>query len=226
MPPPSSAWRARLAGGGAAPKRADATQSPRSFWAGALPRSSGAPPDDAGRPPPQRASAQRVSRRPAAPRHPAGRAPDLRSWGGRRTGRRSGPTSTSTVRARPGCRRTSPVRSSVSTIWRTAGGLRRKWRWMSISAGRRRVGVDGSQVLALPVKPVPGDNIREMRRQPPRHHTQPWCGEPVITRGHEGVQQSARCGAAWPARGGPSFATNGNRPRAGHPGQTAPVRGY
>jgi porin len=40
----------------------------------------------------------------------------LRS-GRRRTGSNSGATNTSMLRATPGCRRISPIRSSVSTIW-------------------------------------------------------------------------------------------------------------
>ena len=38
-------------------------------------------------------------------------------WGRRRTGSNSGATNTSMLRATPGCRRMSPVRSRVSTIW-------------------------------------------------------------------------------------------------------------
>src|SRR3954454_24979117 len=41
------------------------------------------------------------------------------------------------LRARPGCRRMSPARSSVSTIRRTAGGLTRNWRCRPASAGGR-----------------------------------------------------------------------------------------
>jgi len=38
-------------------------------------------------------------------------------WNQRRTGSNSGATSTSMLRATPGCRRTNPARSRVSTIW-------------------------------------------------------------------------------------------------------------
>ena len=55
----------------------------------------------------------------------------------RKTGRHSGATRTSMLRATPGWRRISPTRSSVSTIWCTEGGLTPKWRWMSASAGGR-----------------------------------------------------------------------------------------
>jgi len=44
----------------------------------------------------------------------------------RRTGKRSGATSTSMLRAAPGWRRINPARSSVSTIWCTLGGVTSK----------------------------------------------------------------------------------------------------
>src|SRR5450830_744172 len=56
----------------------------------------------------------------------------------RRTGRCSGSTSISILRATPRCRRMNPARSSVSTIWWTEGGLTRKYCCMSASAGGRR----------------------------------------------------------------------------------------
>src|SRR5262245_10517825 len=43
--------------------------------------------------------------------------------GQRRTGSSSGAMRTSMLRATPGCRRISPARSRVSTIWWTEGGL-------------------------------------------------------------------------------------------------------
>ena len=46
--------------------------------------------------------------------------------GQRRTGRFSGSTIISMLRATPRCRRMNPARSSVSTIWWTEGGLTRK----------------------------------------------------------------------------------------------------
>jgi hypothetical protein len=42
------------------------------------------------------------------------------------------------LRAAPGCRRISPARSSVSTIWWTEGGVTRKWRCRSASDGDRK----------------------------------------------------------------------------------------
>ena len=57
------------------------------------------------------------------------------------------------LRATPGCRRIRPARSSVSTIWWTEGGVTRKRRCRSASAGGRPmhqgVGVDEGQVLPL-----------------------------------------------------------------------------
>ena len=57
------------------------------------------------------------------------------------------------LRATPGWRRIRPARSRLRTIWWTEGGVTRKWRCMSASAGgrpnMRRIGVDEGQVLAL-----------------------------------------------------------------------------
>jgi len=46
--------------------------------------------------------------------------------------------SSSMLRATPGWRRIRPARSSVRTIWWTEGGVTRKWRCISASAGGRR----------------------------------------------------------------------------------------
>src|SRR3954465_6149443 len=59
-----------------------------------------------------------------------------------------------TERATRGCREINPARSRVSSIWCTEGGLTRKKRRMSASAGARPgkapVGVDEGEVLPLP----------------------------------------------------------------------------
>ena len=57
--------------------------------------------------------------------------------GQRRIGSCSGDTRTSMLRATPGCRRISPARSRVSTIWWMEGELTPKCRCRSASAGGR-----------------------------------------------------------------------------------------
>ena len=54
-----------------------------------------------------------------------------------RIGKFSGGKRISMLRATPGWRRMNPLRSRVTIIWWTDGGLTRKWRWMSASAGDR-----------------------------------------------------------------------------------------
>jgi hypothetical protein len=52
-----------------------------------------------------------------------------------RMGKFSGGKRISMLRGTPGWRRIKPFRSRVTIIWWTDGGLTRKWRWMSASAG-------------------------------------------------------------------------------------------
>jgi hypothetical protein len=52
-----------------------------------------------------------------------------------RMGKFSGGKRISMLRGTPGWRRMKPFRSRVTIIWWTDGGLTRKWRWMSASAG-------------------------------------------------------------------------------------------
>ena len=52
-----------------------------------------------------------------------------------RMGKFSGGKRISMLRGTPGRRRIKPLRSRVTIIWWTDGGLTRKWRWMSASTG-------------------------------------------------------------------------------------------
>jgi len=52
-----------------------------------------------------------------------------------RIGKLSGGRRISMLLGTPGWRRMKPFRSRVTIIWWTDGGLTRKWRWMSASAG-------------------------------------------------------------------------------------------
>ena len=54
-----------------------------------------------------------------------------------RIGKLSGGTRISMLLGTPGRRRMKPFRSRLTIIWWTEGGLTRKWRWMSASAGGR-----------------------------------------------------------------------------------------
>src|SRR3954451_21536781 len=66
-------------------------------------------------------------------------------------------------RATPGCRRISPARSRVSTIWWTEGGLTPKCRCRSASAGGR----PSTRVLAAdgPVAPEARDPLPHGRER-------------------------------------------------------------
>ena len=131
---------------------------------------------------------------------------DRLAVGGIKAGKSCQSTRTAMLRATPGWREINPARSRVSTIWWTEGGVTRKNRCMSASAGRtpvhQRIGMNKRQILALPGREIRSRiTARSIHRCPRQwgtsdEHTVPGGTERGGTRAtHGDAERRQTCGA-------------------------------